>query len=50
MEPRKLSIDAKFRERDIVRANGPDLTTRHELYHGDAREMPQLGARRSIWS
>ena len=43
---RELSIDEKFRERDIIRANGPDLSTCHELYHGDAREMRKLEAAR----
>jgi modification methylase len=42
---REPSIDQKFRDRDIARAAGPDLTTSHELYHGDARQMAELEAR-----
>ncbi len=39
------SIEQKFRERDVVLAAGPDLTTSHELNLGDAREMAGLEGR-----
>ncbi len=39
------SIERKFRERDIALAAGPDLTTRHELFLRDAREMGDLDVR-----
>jgi site-specific DNA-methyltransferase (adenine-specific) len=42
---RELSIERKFRERELALADSPDLTTVHELYRGDAREMLQVAGR-----
>jgi site-specific DNA-methyltransferase (adenine-specific) len=42
---RELSIERKFREREIALAEGPGLTTVHELELGDAREMSEVGGR-----
>jgi modification methylase len=42
---REPSIEQKFREREIALAASPDLTTTHEFYRSDAREMLELGGR-----
>jgi site-specific DNA-methyltransferase (adenine-specific) len=44
-ETRELSVARKFRERDLVLNAKPELTTQHELYLGDAREMCELDVR-----
>jgi site-specific DNA-methyltransferase (adenine-specific) len=42
-ETREPTVARKFRERDLALAAQPDiLRTRHELYLGDARSMPEL--------
>jgi site-specific DNA-methyltransferase (adenine-specific) len=42
---KELSIDRKFREREAALAQAPELRTCHEIFRGDARQMPELQGR-----
>ncbi len=42
---REPSIERKFRERDLALAASSEVTTQHELYLGDARQMGELNGR-----